>query len=167
MRTSAQKCVRFWPSHCGFTETEFREEKGKEKAARGQKRPGLCQRNASSGPGPSGLLAPETDTRRKSTEICPKKGERGTRHPGPRGRGPPSSWAPPHGLQPGLDPWSPPGGHSEPSRSLRQDWLQAGLPEQMRVQGRGVTDLTQARVGPKMEGVVGAVARVSDRHHPV
>lgn len=36
-----------------------------------------------------------------------------------------------------------------------QDWLQAELPEQMRVQGRGVTDLTQARVGPKMEEVGG------------
>lgn len=74
---------------------------GRKKARKklpGSERPGPCQRNASSGPGPSGLLAPETDTRRKSTEICPKK-ERGAPDIlGHVGEGPlflgPTSWPP-------------------------------------------------------------------------
>lgn len=157
---SSEVCA-FRARHCGFTEVELREEKGEERAAWGSEKARALSKEYLFQTWTPGSFGPwDSDTWRKGTEICPKKGDGGGRHPGPRGRGLPlPSWAPPCGLQPVPDPWSPPGGHSEPSRNLRQGWLQALLPEQMHVQGSGITDLTQAWMGPKMEGVVGTVAK--------
>ena len=141
--------------------------KGKEKAARGQKRPGLCQRNASSGPGPPGLLAPVTLIQGGKVQRSALRREKGARdilgHVG--GGSPLPSWAPPCGLQPVHDPWPPPGGHSEPSRNLCQGWLQAGLPEQMRVQGSGVR--LDAGLGGTQNGRSGGDCGQMGDHHPV
>lgn len=146
--------MRFGRRHCGFTETELREEKGKKKDAWGSEKARALSKECLFRTWTPGSFGPwDSDTQRKGTQICPKKGDGG-------GRGLPlPSWAPPCCLQPVPDPWSPPGGHSEPSRNLHQGWLQALLPEQMRVQGSRITDLTQAWMGPKMERVVGTVAK--------
>lgn len=141
------------------SQAELRKEKGKEKAAWGSEKARALSKECLFQTWTPRSFGPwDSDTRRKGTDICPKKGVGDIL--GHVGEGFPSLTGP-HFAASSQSPTL--GRHLVVIRSPAETCIRAGSrpcsQNRCVFKGSGITDLTQAWTGPKMEGVVGTVAK--------